>query len=454
MPFQALSPEVDETPLAGESPAALAERLALAKAHALARQFPQAIVIGADQVADVDGVAIGKPGNHERATAQLRAMSGRTIVFQTALAVVRAATGFAQVRRVPVSVRFRALTDDEIEFYLRTETPYDCAGSAKCETLAIALLDAIDSRRSDRASNRPAAGSSTSATAVPLGSSIRCAPTPPLSRPDPRHDARRHLRSHRAAAPRAQRPNRNAPAACSSMPNTLGPGRRRSAPLTDVLASGVIATASRLLHFKVVEDACPATRAPSSIASTRPRRARSPRRCRRRRSRNCRARPGPAAPSSRGSRRPRPRRIVTAPPPKPDVARASPWELLLAPALAGHDIGLLSEAGLPGVADPGALLVAAAHELGVPVVATPAAPARSRSPSPPAASTARSFVFPTATCRPTSTRAARNCASSRRPRSGCSRPRCSSRRPTATPSCSKRPSKCCSPRRAWPSAAA
>ena len=102
-------------------------------------------MIGADQVADVDGVAIGKPGDHERATAQLRAMSGRTIVFQTAFAVVREAIGFAEVRRVPVPVRFLTLTDAEIEFYLRTEQPYDCAGSAKCETLGIALLDAIES---------------------------------------------------------------------------------------------------------------------------------------------------------------------------------------------------------------------------------------------------------------------------------------------------------------------
>ncbi len=145
LPFTARSPDVDETPLAGEAPAALAERLALAKAHALAVEHPEAIVIGADQVADVDGQAIGKPGNHERATAQLRSMSGRRIVFQTAVAVVRASTGFAQVRRVPVTVRFRELSDAEIEFYLRTEEPYDCAGSAKCETLGIALLEAIDS---------------------------------------------------------------------------------------------------------------------------------------------------------------------------------------------------------------------------------------------------------------------------------------------------------------------
>ena len=145
IPFRALSPETDETPLPGEAPAALAERLALAKARALAARFPDAVVIGADQVADVDGSAIGKPGDHARAVEQLRAMSGRTIVFQTALAVVRASAGFAEVRRVPVPVRFRTLDDAEIEFYLRTEQPYDCAGSAKCETLGIALLEAIES---------------------------------------------------------------------------------------------------------------------------------------------------------------------------------------------------------------------------------------------------------------------------------------------------------------------
>jgi septum formation protein len=145
LPFRALSPETDETALPGEAPAALAERLALAKARTLARRFPDAVVIGADQVADVDGSALGKPGDHARAVEQLRAMSGRTIVFQTALAVVREATGFAEVRRVPVPVRFRRLDDAEIEFYLRTEQPYDCAGAAKCETLGIALLEAIES---------------------------------------------------------------------------------------------------------------------------------------------------------------------------------------------------------------------------------------------------------------------------------------------------------------------
>jgi septum formation protein len=143
--FDVMSPQVDESPRPGESPAALAQRLAMAKAQAVARQRPDAVVIGSDQVADLAGEPIGKPGNHERAVAQLRAMRGRTVVFQTAVAVVRADTGYDRVLLAPVTVRFRDLHDDEIEHYLRTEAPYDCAGSAKCETLGIALLDAIES---------------------------------------------------------------------------------------------------------------------------------------------------------------------------------------------------------------------------------------------------------------------------------------------------------------------
>jgi septum formation protein len=146
LPFDVASPEVDETPATGEAPAALARRLALAKARDVAaRAEGDAVVIGSDQVADVDGEPIGKPGSHERAVAQLRRMSGREIVFQTAVAVVRRATAFEQAALVPVRVRFRELGDDEIEHYLRLEQPYDCAGSAKCETLGIALLRAIES---------------------------------------------------------------------------------------------------------------------------------------------------------------------------------------------------------------------------------------------------------------------------------------------------------------------
>ena len=145
LPFEVRSPGVDETPLPGETPAALAQRLALAKAQAVAAEEPDAVVIGSDQVADLEGEAIGKPGTHDRAVAQLTRMSGRRVVFQTALAVVRHGSGYVGHALAPVVVRFRTLSTDEIEHYLRAEQPYDCAGSAKCETLGIALLDAIES---------------------------------------------------------------------------------------------------------------------------------------------------------------------------------------------------------------------------------------------------------------------------------------------------------------------
>jgi septum formation protein len=145
VPFETAAPQVDETPLPGETPAQIARRLALAKARAVARRFPQAVVIGSDQVADLAGQPLGKPGTHERATEQLRRMRGRTVVFQTALAVVCEATGFTAEDLAPVEVRFRDLSDSEIEHYLRAEQPYDCAGSAKSEGLGIALLEAIHS---------------------------------------------------------------------------------------------------------------------------------------------------------------------------------------------------------------------------------------------------------------------------------------------------------------------
>lgn len=143
LPFTVAAPDVDETALPGETPHALALRLARAKAHAVAAQHPGAVVIGSDQVADLAGHALGKPGSHERAAAQLALMSGHSVVFQTAVAVVCHATGFEQVDLAPVEVRFRALSEDEIERYLRAEQPYDCAGSAKSEGLGISLLDAI-----------------------------------------------------------------------------------------------------------------------------------------------------------------------------------------------------------------------------------------------------------------------------------------------------------------------
>jgi septum formation protein len=144
IPFETAAPEVDETPMPGEAPEQLARRLALAKAHAVAEKYPHAVVIGSDQVADLDGEPIGKPGTHERAVAQLRRMSGRTVVFQTALAVVCRETHFEQLDLASVRVTFRSLADEEIEAYLRAEQPYDCAGSARSEGLGVALLEAID----------------------------------------------------------------------------------------------------------------------------------------------------------------------------------------------------------------------------------------------------------------------------------------------------------------------
>ena len=143
-PFQVEAPEVDETPQAQEAPKDLALRLALAKARAVANKYPDAVVIGSDQVADLEGEPLGKPGNHTNAVKQLKRMRGKTVIFQTALSVVCVATGFEQTDLAAVKVTFRDLTDAEIESYLKAEEPYDCAGSAKSEGLGIALLAAID----------------------------------------------------------------------------------------------------------------------------------------------------------------------------------------------------------------------------------------------------------------------------------------------------------------------
>ncbi len=145
VPFEVSTPDVDETPLPDEQPALLARRLALSKAHAVAQKFPRAVVIGSDQVADLHGLSLGKPGTHERAVAQLRQMRGQTLIFQTALAVVCLETNFLQQDIAAVKVVFRDLSDAEIENYLRIEQPYDCAGSAKSEGLGIVLLERIDS---------------------------------------------------------------------------------------------------------------------------------------------------------------------------------------------------------------------------------------------------------------------------------------------------------------------
>jgi len=141
MPFSVTSPEVDETPLPGETPEQTAYRLAIAKAQAVAARHPDALIIGSDQVATLDGMQIGKPHTHENATRQLRMMRGKTVTFHTALCLHNSQSGNTQAQIVPFMVRFRDLSDDEIERYLAKEQPYNCAGSAKSEGLGIALIE-------------------------------------------------------------------------------------------------------------------------------------------------------------------------------------------------------------------------------------------------------------------------------------------------------------------------
>ncbi|HET7776836.1 MAG TPA: Maf family nucleotide pyrophosphatase [Azospira sp.] len=140
IPFDTVNPEVDESPLAGESPEQTALRLSEAKARAVAQQFPDALIIGSDQVACLDGQAFGKPGNHERAVAQLKLMRGRSVNFYTGLCLYNSGKNTIQLQGIPTLVTFRSLGDDEIERYLRAETPYNCAGSAKAEGLGISLI--------------------------------------------------------------------------------------------------------------------------------------------------------------------------------------------------------------------------------------------------------------------------------------------------------------------------
>jgi septum formation protein len=144
IPFESVAPNVDETPHNQESPKDLALRLALAKARAVALKNPEAVVIGSDQVADLEGMPLGKPGNHANAILQLQRMRGKTVIFQTALSVVCIASGYERTDLAAVKVKFRDLSDAEIESYLRAEEPYDCAGSAKSEGLGIALLESIE----------------------------------------------------------------------------------------------------------------------------------------------------------------------------------------------------------------------------------------------------------------------------------------------------------------------
>lgn len=145
VPFEVLAPDVDETPLPGESPSATALRLSVLKAQAAAASWPDALIIGSDQVLMLGEAQLGKPGNYTNAFAQLKAMQGRAMVFHTALTLFNSRTGRTQTRDVPTTVHIRRLSDAQIAAYLEKEKPYDCAGSAKSESLGIALMERMDS---------------------------------------------------------------------------------------------------------------------------------------------------------------------------------------------------------------------------------------------------------------------------------------------------------------------
>jgi len=143
LPFEVADPATDESALPDETPETLALRLSEAKARAVASTYSDALIIGSDQVAVMEGVVYGKPGTHERAVAQLRALSGKTVNFYTGLCLFDSRSGSAQIRGIPTLVSFRNLEEDEIENYLRREQPYNCAGAAKSEGLGIALLNSM-----------------------------------------------------------------------------------------------------------------------------------------------------------------------------------------------------------------------------------------------------------------------------------------------------------------------
>jgi septum formation protein len=145
MPFATVAPNVDETPQPGESPSQTALRLSVLKARAVAAQFPDALIIGSDQVLMLNSEQLGKPGNYANAFAQLKKMQGNAMVFHTALTLLNSNTGRAQTRDIPTVVHIRKLSDAQIDAYLKKEEPYDCAGSAKSESLGIALMERIDS---------------------------------------------------------------------------------------------------------------------------------------------------------------------------------------------------------------------------------------------------------------------------------------------------------------------
>ena len=141
IPFETAAPDTDESPLQGETPVATAERLAEAKARAVAALYPDSLVIGSDQVAHMGERRFGKPGTRANAITQLRIMSGKSVVFHTGLCLLNTASGRVHLRGIPTEVRFRELSDDEINRYLDKEDALNCAGSARSEGLGIALME-------------------------------------------------------------------------------------------------------------------------------------------------------------------------------------------------------------------------------------------------------------------------------------------------------------------------
>lgn len=141
--FIQVSPEIDESPKANEKPAALVERLATSKALEIAKTHPEALIIGSDQVAVIDDDILGKPGNHQNALAQLKRASGREVRFLTGLALYNAKNDHMQSIVEPFTVHFRKLSDNQIDFYLKKEQPYQCAGSFKSEGFGISLFSKL-----------------------------------------------------------------------------------------------------------------------------------------------------------------------------------------------------------------------------------------------------------------------------------------------------------------------
>lgn len=142
--YETDSPDVDESPLPGENIDQMVIRLAIAKAQAVAARHPQALIIGSDQSAELDGEKLGKPGGYDKAFAQLRQASGKKVVFHTGLCLLNSASGHIQTACVPYTVVFRHLSDTMIDAYLRREQPYNCAGSFKSEALGIALFERFE----------------------------------------------------------------------------------------------------------------------------------------------------------------------------------------------------------------------------------------------------------------------------------------------------------------------